>query len=71
MTVKCQEDKVMYVNGERVGKLGFPLSVKGELVWDFLNLRGSEGWEMITALRQGQSPDPATFVLKRPLPLEE
>lgn len=61
LVVRCAEDIVMMVNGDKVGKVTFT-SNKGESIWDYLNLRGSEGWEVVaTATFQNSF----TYTLKR------
>ncbi len=63
MIVKCDSDKVLTVNGDKVGRVGFA-SITGELIWDFLNRRGSEGWEVVT-VSTGQSSNSPIYTLKR------
>lgn len=57
MLVMCDKNKVAMVNGDKV---------KGELIWDYLNLRGSEGWEVVaTTTNQYNSTESAAYTLKR------
>ena len=66
MVVTCGNDMVVNVNGVRVAKTGLVSGLKGEPLWDFLNQRGAEGWELV-AVTSNQYGGFGTFMLKRPL----
>lgn len=62
MLVLCIRDTVTTVNGVTAGQL------RGEhnwgSIWDYLNRRGSEGWEVVTATSDGFNAH-VTYILKR------
>jgi hypothetical protein len=67
MVVVSADNIVTTVNGYRVEKTGWRTGWTGgevDLIWDYLNLRGSEGWELVTAI-SNQYGKPITFMLKR------
>jgi len=61
-------DRVMYVNGQRVGDIPLVGSITGPIVWEFLNQMGSQGWELagITYANPGSKAD-LVFIMKRPI----
>ena len=63
LVVRCVDEMVMTVNGNKVGKAGFT-STKGEFIWDYLNLRGIEGWEVVTSTSDQHNAMPV-YTLKR------
>ena len=61
LVVRTAFDKVHYVNGE-------DMLIDMEDIWDYLNVRGSEGWELVAvAVTARQAGDSFTYTLKRPL----
>lgn len=66
LVVGCVDEMVVTVNGNRVGKTGLISSPKGEHIWNYLNLRGSEGWEVVTATTDQYNAMPV-YTLKRPV----
>jgi hypothetical protein len=58
--------KVSHINGREV-----PNWKDGSLYFDYINRLGEQGWELIEAIRYGDSPRPGTLIFKRAKPSHE
>ena len=67
LDVRVKEDQIRLVNGENAGSsTAFP-SIKRELLHEFLNRAGEQGWELVAHSPVGSAGSGANLIFKRPV----